>query len=48
MRSFYCRMSLQSAMGVGRELSIASAVVDPMQQEAGFRTEELEMLATEV
>jgi hypothetical protein len=42
----YCRMSLQSAMGVGR--AIASAVVDPMQQESGFSTEELEMLKSEV
>lgn len=40
----YCRMSLQSAVGVGQ--AIASAVVDPLQQT--FQCEELEYLAHEV
>ena len=40
----YCRMSMQSAMGVGR--AIASAVVDPLQQT--FEREELELLRSEV
>ena len=45
MYEIYCRMSTQSAMGVGR--AIASAVVDPMEQ-SQFHTEELEMLRSEV
>ena len=42
----YCRMSVQSAIGIGR--AIASAVVDPLQQAERFRREELELLPTEV
>lgn len=42
----YCRMSVQSALGVGR--AIASAAVDPVEQTQRFETEELEMLRSEV
>ena len=40
----YCRMSVQSALSVGK--AIASAVVDPLQQT--FQREELELLPAEV
>ena len=42
----YCRMSLQSALGVGQ--AIASAIVTDVEAAAGFHEEHLELLQSEV
>jgi hypothetical protein len=42
----YCRMSIESALGVGQ--AIASAFVTSMESEAGFRTESLEYMPDEI
>jgi hypothetical protein len=42
----YCRMSLESALGVGQ--AIASALVTSIESDAGFHTESLEYMPDEI